>query len=103
MSDNWAHQSEEDAEELNDVRVCDRVEASEQGVPDGDTGGHDDRERVVDLYDHRQSRAYNTHHTNISAPLRSSRIEPTTRIIPIYIKIMELITCAVVVYSGHRL
>jgi len=50
------YQSEEDAEELNDVGVSDRVETSEQRVRDGDERRHDDRGVVVHLDDHRQRR-----------------------------------------------
>ena len=51
------HQSDEDEEDLDDVSVGDRYEASEEGVEDGDDGRHDDGDLDVELEDHLQSRA----------------------------------------------
>jgi|FrelakmetLWP11LW_1041352.scaffolds.fasta_scaffold157032_1 hypothetical protein len=52
-------QSNEDASELNDVCVSDRVETSDPRVHDGDQRAQDDGGVDLHVDDHRQSRAWN--------------------------------------------
>lgn len=44
-------EADEDTEQLDDVSVGDGVQASEQGVEDGDAGAEDDGRAVVHVYD----------------------------------------------------
>ena len=43
------HQSDEDTDELNDVRVGHGIEASKEGVEDSYAGAQDHRHGVVDV------------------------------------------------------
>ena len=52
------YQSEEDAEQLYDVGVGDRIETAEQSVGDGDQSRHNDRHIVVNVDDDGQRRPY---------------------------------------------
>ena len=51
-----AHQSEEDAKQLSDVSVGDRIETSEKRVADSDQSRQDDRHFIVDVDDDGQRR-----------------------------------------------
>ena len=64
-SKGWTRQSEEDTEELDEVRVGDRIETSDERVGDGDERRDDDGRRVVHLDDNRQSRPCGTQSTKV--------------------------------------
>ena len=53
-----AYQSNKDTEQLDHIRISDRVESSEQRVRDSDASRSHDGMRVVDLDDHRKSGTY---------------------------------------------
>ena len=48
------YQAYEDTAELDNVGVCDGVEAADPGVEDGDQGGADDGGVQLHVYDHGQ-------------------------------------------------
>lgn len=51
------HQTDEDTDELNDIGVGHSVEAAEEGVEDGDAGGEDDGDCVVQVEYHTEGRS----------------------------------------------
>lgn len=53
MFANLTHQTHENAEELNDVRVGHRIEASEQRVCDSDGSADNDGDSITNIQDDR--------------------------------------------------
>lgn len=63
-------QSDEDAEELDDVGVGDAVEPAEQSIEDGDARAEHDRRTMVHVNDHAQCCTWNVTQSMIQSSLQ---------------------------------
>ena len=55
-----SYQSKEHADQLDDIRECDGVEASHQGIEDRDSSRNHNSPHVIHTKDHGQGRTWNS-------------------------------------------